>query len=138
MATKAEKVKEIAASLGKSERAIWYWTSQGCDIGNPESVRQFVEGKRHRRTNVQRARERVERAFETAEAAINPIRDAVAGNNALFDKALKMGPDLLFADLLAGLCNQEPERPLDPFWIRHADYGRFSNARMPEDYVLKL
>ena len=40
----------------------------------------------------------------------NPIRDAVAGNSALFDKALKMGPDLLFADLLAGLCNQEPER----------------------------
>src|ERR1700746_3091608 len=34
----------------------------------------------------------------------DPIRDAVAGNNALFDKALKMGPDLLFADLMAGLC----------------------------------
>jgi hypothetical protein len=28
-----------------------------------------------------------------------------------------MGLDLLFADLLAGLCNQEPERSLDPFWI---------------------
>src|SRR5215472_619814 len=67
----------------------------------------------------------------------NPIRDAVAGNNSLFDKALKMGPDLLFADLLAALCNQEPERPLDPFWIRHADYGRFSHARVPEDQVLK-
>src|SRR6516162_9737516 len=63
----------------------------------------------------------------------NPIRDAVAGDNALFDKALKMGPDLLFADLLAGLCDQEPERPLDPFWIRHADYGRFSHPRVPED-----
>ena len=48
-----------------------------------------------------------------------------------------MGPDLLFADLVAGLCNQEPERPLDPFWIRHADYGRFSHARVPEDQVLK-
>src|SRR5271157_4255213 len=63
----------------------------------------------------------------------NPIRDAVAGNNALFDKALKMGPDLLFADLLAGLCNQEPEWPLHPFWIRHADYGRFSHGRVPKD-----
>src|SRR5262249_39587690 len=68
----------------------------------------------------------------------NPIRDAVVGNNALFDKALKMGPDLLFADLMAGLYNQEPERPLDPFWIRRADYGRFSHARVPEDQVLKL
>jgi hypothetical protein len=66
-----EKVREVAARLKKSERTIWYWISQGCDIGNPESVRQFVEGKRHRRTNVQRARERVERAFETAEAALN-------------------------------------------------------------------
>ena len=28
----------------------------------------------------------------------NPILDTVAGNNALFDKALKMRPDLLFAE----------------------------------------
>src|SRR5467141_1544221 len=68
MATKAGKVKEIAASLGKSERAVWYWAAEGCNIENPESVRQFAEGKKLKRTNFAKSHEKLERAFKTAEA----------------------------------------------------------------------
>jgi hypothetical protein len=70
-AASREKVKELAARLEKGERTIWRWLSEGLDITSEESVRQFVEGKRLKRTNFQRARERVERAFETAEQAVN-------------------------------------------------------------------
>lgn len=73
-----QKVKEIAAKLNKGERTIWRWISEGLDITSEESVRQFFEGKRRKRTNFQRARERVERAFETAEAVLN--RKAAGGN----------------------------------------------------------
>jgi hypothetical protein len=52
----------------------------------------------------------------------NPVRDAVAGNNATFDKALKMGPDLLVGDLLAGLVAK----------------GRFRPLRSPKDSVTRL
>jgi hypothetical protein len=76
-AVSRQKVKEIASKLSKGERTIWRWISEGLDITSEESVRQFVDGKRHKRNNVQRARERVERAFETAEA----VNRKAAGRN---------------------------------------------------------
>jgi transcriptional regulator with XRE-family HTH domain len=64
----SQKVREVAARLGKSERTIWYWASQGCDVTDEESIRQFSEGKQLKKSNVQKVREKLERAFETAEA----------------------------------------------------------------------
>lgn len=74
-----QKVKELAARIKKGERTIWRWLQQGLDITSEESVRQFVEGKRLRRTNFQRARERVERAFETAGTLNRLAKDGLQG-----------------------------------------------------------
>jgi len=54
-----EKVREIAARLKKSERTLWRWLSQGLDITNERSIRAFAEGKQLRKTNVEKARERL-------------------------------------------------------------------------------
>jgi|GraSoi2013_100cm_1033763.scaffolds.fasta_scaffold11871_2 hypothetical protein len=47
----------------KGERTIWRWISEGLDITTEESVRQFVEGKRHKRNNILRAREKSRAGF---------------------------------------------------------------------------
>jgi hypothetical protein len=54
-----EKVREIAARLKKSERTLWRWLSQGLDITNERSIRAFAEGKQLRKTNVEKAHERL-------------------------------------------------------------------------------
>ena len=54
-----EKVREIAARLKRSERTLWRWLSQGLDITNERSIRAFAEGKQLRKTNVEKARERL-------------------------------------------------------------------------------
>jgi hypothetical protein len=54
-----EKVREIAACLKKSERTLWRWLSQGLDITNERSIRSFAEGKQLRKTNVEKAYERL-------------------------------------------------------------------------------
>jgi hypothetical protein len=38
-AASRERVRELAARLKKSERAIWYWVAQGCDLASEESIR---------------------------------------------------------------------------------------------------
>jgi hypothetical protein len=58
-----EKIREVAARLQRSERTIWRWVAQGCDLANERSIRQFSEGKRLRKTNIQKAREKLEAAF---------------------------------------------------------------------------
>ncbi len=63
MSASRQQVKGIAAQLGKGERTIWRWISQGLDISSPGSVQQFAVGKQLRRSNFERSRERVERAF---------------------------------------------------------------------------
>jgi hypothetical protein len=73
-----QKVKEIAAKLNKGEGTIWRWISEGLDITSEESVRQFFEGKKTQTNELPEGRERVERAFETAEAVLN--RKAAGGN----------------------------------------------------------
>jgi hypothetical protein len=80
MATKTEKVKEIAANLGKSERGVWYWIHEGCNIENPESVRQFSERKERKRTNIQKSREKLKRAFETAETLNRLAKGGLQGS----------------------------------------------------------
>src|SRR5258707_7168247 len=55
-----KKVKELAGRLKRSERTIWRWVAEGCDLASERSIRAFAEGKQLRRTNVQRARERRE------------------------------------------------------------------------------
>jgi hypothetical protein len=54
-----EKVREVAARLKKSERTLWRWIQQGLDITNERSIRAFAEGKQLRKTNVEKARERL-------------------------------------------------------------------------------
>jgi hypothetical protein len=54
-----EKVREIAAQLEKSERTIWRWVAQGCDLASERSIRTFVEAKHLRRSNVQKSYEKL-------------------------------------------------------------------------------
>jgi hypothetical protein len=58
-----EKVREVAARLEKSERTVWRWVGQGCDLASERSIREFAAWKRLRKTNVQKAREKLEAAF---------------------------------------------------------------------------
>ena len=58
-----ERVREVAARLKRTERTIWRWAAQGCDLTNQTSIRQFAEGKRLRKTNIQKAREKLEAAL---------------------------------------------------------------------------
>jgi hypothetical protein len=55
-----ERVHQVATRLKKSERTIWRWVSQGCDLASERSIRAFAEGKQLKKTNVQKARERRE------------------------------------------------------------------------------
>ena len=68
----SEKFRELAARLNKGERTIWYWISQGCDISSEESVRQFSEGKRLRRTNIEKAREKLDEGFGLTTPSLIP------------------------------------------------------------------
>ena len=54
-----EKVREVAAQLEKSERTIWRWVAQGCDLASERSIRTFVEAKHLRRPNVQKSYEKL-------------------------------------------------------------------------------
>jgi hypothetical protein len=54
-----EKVREAAAQLEKSERTIWRWVAQGCDLASERSIRTFVEAKHLRRSNVQKSYEKL-------------------------------------------------------------------------------
>ena len=58
--TSTEKVREVAARLKKSERTVWRWLAEGCDLASERSIRTFVEGKRLRRSNVQKSYEKLE------------------------------------------------------------------------------
>lgn len=53
-----QKVKELARRLGKGERTIWRWVSEGCDLESERSIRAFAEGKELRKSNIQKGRER--------------------------------------------------------------------------------
>jgi hypothetical protein len=54
----AERIRQVAARLERSERTIWRWVSQGCDLASERSIRAFAEGKQLRKTNVEKAHER--------------------------------------------------------------------------------
>jgi hypothetical protein len=61
MATASTKqVQEVGKRLQKSERTIWRWVAQGCNLASERSIRAFSKGKELRKTNVQKARERRE------------------------------------------------------------------------------
>jgi hypothetical protein len=34
----------VAARVGRSCRTVWRWAAQGCDLDNPDSVREFLTG----------------------------------------------------------------------------------------------
>src|SRR5260221_7939053 len=53
-----KQAREVAGRLGKSQRTIWRWVAQGCDLSDERSIQQFVDGQKLRRTNVAKARER--------------------------------------------------------------------------------
>lgn len=84
-----EAVKELAGRLGKSERTVWYWIAQGCDIANEESVRQFSEGKRLRRSNVQKSQDKLKAAFDNNEDwRKGPADDSTNAEDAQAEKAM--------------------------------------------------
>jgi hypothetical protein len=92
-AASREKVKELAGRLGKSERTVWYWIAQGCDIENEESVRQFSEGKRLRRSNVQKGEEKLKAAFENNEDwRKRPADDSPNADDRQAEKAFVRAP----------------------------------------------
>src|SRR5713101_4322379 len=55
-----QKIKELASRLKRCERTIWRWIREGMDIEDEQSIRTFSIGKELRKTNVQKARERLE------------------------------------------------------------------------------
>jgi hypothetical protein len=72
----AERVRQVAGEVGRSERTIWRWARAGCDLASESSIRQFAEGAWRRRTNVQRSRERREAFVSNGSGAHGPRRPA--------------------------------------------------------------
>src|ERR1700747_351804 len=54
----AQRVREIAKGVNRSVRTVWRWANLGCDLDDPESIRQFAGWAEARKTNIQKARER--------------------------------------------------------------------------------
>jgi hypothetical protein len=46
---KTARIKQVAKSTGRSVRTIWRWQRQGCDLNNPASIKEFLEGNELRR-----------------------------------------------------------------------------------------
>ena len=44
MKTSREQVQAVAAQVGRSCRTVWRWVAQGCNLNNPASVNQFLQG----------------------------------------------------------------------------------------------
>ena len=55
-----QKVKELASRLKRCERTVYRWIAEGMDIEDEQSIRTFSIGKELRKTNVKRAKERLE------------------------------------------------------------------------------
>jgi hypothetical protein len=46
---KTARIKQVAKSTGRSVGTIWRWQRQGCDLNNPASIKEFLEGNELRR-----------------------------------------------------------------------------------------
>src|ERR1700692_4157032 len=46
---KTARIKQVAKSTGRSVGTIWRWQRQGCDLSNPASIKEFLEGNELRR-----------------------------------------------------------------------------------------
>jgi hypothetical protein len=64
------EIREYALKLGKGERTLQRWVSQGCNLRDPKSVREWVTRNEIRQTPMERARRR--RRDEAQKAAATP------------------------------------------------------------------
>jgi hypothetical protein len=80
MAYNQIEVNEYAHRLGKSERTLWRWIRQGCNLRDPKSVREWVTRNEIRKTNIARAREK-DRGKEPAAHTAHPGPDKAVLNS---------------------------------------------------------
>jgi hypothetical protein len=93
MAYSQIEVSEYARKLGKSERTLWRWVRQGCDLRNPKSLREWQIRSEVRKTNIAKSRERHGK-HQTASAKdlVNPQeRSEAVGNGETLPPAQKTG-----------------------------------------------
>jgi hypothetical protein len=45
---------ELSKKVGRSWRTLQYWSAQGCDLNDPDSLQRFLEEKNRKQTNVQK------------------------------------------------------------------------------------
>jgi hypothetical protein len=58
MAYSQIEINEYAHRLGKSERTLWRWIKEGCNLRDPKSIREWQVRSEIRKTNIARAREK--------------------------------------------------------------------------------
>jgi hypothetical protein len=46
--SRSARVKAVAKQTGKGVRTIWRWAHQGCDLNNPASINEYLEGNKLR------------------------------------------------------------------------------------------
>jgi hypothetical protein len=70
MAYSRLEIREYAKVIGKSPTTLWRWVSEGCNLRDPKSVREWVTRNEIRQTPMERARRR--RRDEAQKAAATP------------------------------------------------------------------
>jgi hypothetical protein len=83
MAYSRLEIREYAKIIGKSPTTLWRWVSEGCNLRDPKSVREWVTKNEIRQTPMERARRRKrDEALKAAANASQPIptRFSAPGN----------------------------------------------------------
>jgi|SRR6516162_2581777 hypothetical protein len=102
MAYSEAEILELSKRIGKNRATLWRWAKEGCDLRSHASVQSWIEKKRTRETNVEKARRRKE-AQKIAAQSVNDQEPA--GNGETLPPAGKRGA----AAALERLENQEEE-----------------------------
>src|SRR6516164_3421241 len=102
MAYSEAEILELSKRIGKNRATLWRWAKEGCDLRSHASVQSWIEKKRTRETNVEKARRRKE-AQKIAAQSVND--QDPAGNGETLPPAGKRGA----AAALERLENQEEE-----------------------------
>jgi hypothetical protein len=73
------EVGEYARKVGKSERTLWRWIKEGCNLRDPKSLREWQVRNQIRETPIERARKRrrggtlkPQQASSSQQSAANP------------------------------------------------------------------
>jgi hypothetical protein len=51
MKASRKQVQVVAARVGRSYRTIWRWAARGCNLDDPDSVREFLTGNALRQSS---------------------------------------------------------------------------------------